>query len=151
MNPIRGILSGLVLTCGMLLTAKETAARLNYRICVPDQPTAIEAMAAGELAAYLEKTYTGKIRLNGSDGPILFSVGFAPEAREFSKDKDAFTESGFGVFCRKRTVLLTGLDDPNVRPCFGHEEGTLLSVYYFLRRYTGLKIYAPDPVHGANP
>lgn len=149
MNRIVGrMLTGLALFCGVMLPAKETVARLNYRICVPDSPAAIETMAARELAAYLEKTYSEKIRLNGSDDPILFSVGFAPEAREFDKGKDAFTESGFGVFCRKRTVLLTGLDDPNVRPGFGCEEGTLLSVYYFLRRYTGLKIYAPDPVHG---
>ena len=125
----RGIVTGLILICGMALPAGETAGRLNYRICVPDRPTAVETMAARELAAYLEKTYTEKIRLNGSDEPILFSIGFSPEAREFVREKDAFTESGFGVFCRKRTVLLTGLDDPKVRPCFGYEEGTLLSVY----------------------
>ena len=143
-----GILTAVILSWGMMLSAKEIASRLNYRICIPDQPAAIEKMAAEELAAYLKKTYTEKIRLNGSDAPILFSVGFAPENREFSKEKDAFTVSGFGVFCRNRTVLLTGLDDPGVRPCYGYEEGTLLSVYYFLRRYTGLKIYAPDPIHG---
>lgn len=142
------ILIGMLLICGTMLSAKEIAARLNYRICVPDQPTLIEVTAAEELTAYLKKTYTENIRLNGSEKPILFSVGFAPEAREFTKTKDALTSSGFGVFCRKRTVLLTGLDDPEVRPYSGFEEGTLLSVYYFLRRYTGLKIYAPDPVHG---
>lgn len=127
----------------MVLKSAEFSARLNYRICVPDKPSTTEITAAKELAAYLEKTYTEKIRLNKSDEPIIFSVGFAPEAGEFSKNKDAFTESGFGVFCRKRSVLLTGLDDT-----FAREEGTLLSIYYFLRRYTGLKIYAPDPVHG---
>lgn len=138
----------LLLAFTMLLAAGEFAARLNYRICVPDEPAKIESTAAAELAAYLEKSFTEKIRLNGSDDPILFSVGFAPEAREFSKAKDAFTESGFGVFRRGRTILLTGLDDPDVRPYAGYEEGTLLSVYYFLRRYTGLKIFAPDPVRG---
>ncbi len=144
----RGILTGVLLSCSVMLPAKEFAARLNYRICVPDQPAAIEVNAAEELAAYLNKTYTQKVRLNGSDKPILFSVGFAPEAKEFSKAKDAFKESGFGVFCKNRTILLTGYDDPNVKPYSGFEEGTLLSVYYFLRQYTGLKIYAPDPVHG---
>ena len=142
------ILTGLILTCCSIVSAKEISARLNYRICVPEQPAAIELTAAKELAAYLEKTYTEKIRMNGSEKPILFSVGFAPEAREFSKEKDSVKSSGFGVFCRERTVLLTGFDDPEVRPYSGYEEGTLLSVYYFLRRYTGLKIYAPDPVHG---
>ena len=143
-----GILTGLFLSCCIMLPAKEFAARLNYRICVPDQPAAIEAKAAEELAAYLNKTYTQKIRLNGSDKPLLFSVGFAPEAKEFNQSDDGFNDSGFGVFCRKRTVLLTGFDDPGVKPYSGFEEGTLLSVYYFLRQYTGLKIYAPDPVHG---
>lgn len=149
MNLFRyGIVTGLLLGCSAMLSAKEIAARLNYRICTPDQPSAIETMAAKELASYLERTYTEKIRLNGNDQPVLFSVGFAPEAKDFNKANDAFRKSGFGVFCRKRTVLLTGFDDPGVRPCYGYEEGTLLSVYYFLRQYTGLKIYAPDPVHG---
>ena len=108
----------------MVLKSAEFSARLNYRICVPDKPSTTEITAAKELAAYLEKTYTEKIRLNKSDEPIIFSVGFAPEAGEFSKNKDAFTESGFGVFCRKRSVLLTGLDDT-----FAREEGTLLSTF----------------------
>ena len=149
MNLFRYVfLTGVILFSCVMLSAKEIAARLNYRICIPDQPTKVETAAAKELANYLEKTYTEKIRLNGSDAPILFSVGFAPETLDFTKEKDAFKDSGFGVFCRKRTVLLTGKDDPGVRPYYGYEEGTLLSVYYFLRQYTGLKIYAPDPVHG---
>lgn len=143
-----GLTAGMILFFTMLLPAKEIAGRLNYRICVPDQASKIELMAAQELASYLKRIYTKKIRMNGSSAPILFSVGFAPEAGNFTKGKDAFTRSGFGVFCRERQVLLTGLDDPGVRPCYGYEEGTLLSVYYFLRRYTGLKVYAPDPVHG---
>ena len=152
MNLFRcGIFAALILCCSIMLNAGEFAARLNYRICLPDKPAMIESKAAEELAAYLEKTYSEKIILNGSDAPIIFSVGFAPEAKEFSKEKDAFKSSGFGVFCRKRTILLTGFDDPGVRPYYGYEEGTLLSVYYFLRRYTGLEIYAPDPVHGEKP
>ena len=142
------MLTGAVLSCCTVLSAKEIAARLNYRICVQDQPAKIETVAAAELASYLERTYTEKIRMNGSDAPILFSVGFASEAKEFNKAKDAFKESGFGVFCRNRTVLLTGFDDSDVKPYNGFEEGTLLSVYYFLRNYTGLKVFAPDPVHG---
>ena len=150
-HTFRAALTGLFLACTASLSAKEVAARLNYRIAVPDEPAKIEIAAAAELAAYLEKTFTKNIKLNGSDDPILFSVGFAPEAREFSQAKDAVTESGFGVFCRNRTVLLTGLDDPDVSPYAGYEEGTLLSVYYFLRRYTDLKIFAPDPVRGEKP
>lgn len=148
MNIFRIGVVSMILAGGMALSAKEVAARLNYRICVPDKPSDIESMAAKELSSYLERTFTEKIRLNGSDEPLLFSVGFAPEATGFSKEKDGFVSSGFGVFCRGRAILLTGLDDPGVRPCSGYEEGTLLSVYYFLRRYTGLEIYAPDPVHG---
>ena len=79
------MLTGAVLSCCSVLSAKEITARLNYRICVPDQPAKIETMAAKELASYLERTYTEKIRMNGSDAPILFSVGFAPEAKEFNK------------------------------------------------------------------
>jgi hypothetical protein len=45
-----GILTGLFLSCCIMLPAKEFAARLNYRICVPDQPAAIEVKAADELA-----------------------------------------------------------------------------------------------------
>ena len=137
-----GILTGFLLSGCAMLSAKEIASRLNYRICVPDQPEKIEITAAQELASYLAATYSKKIRLNGSEAPICFSVGFAPEAEKFSKNRDAFKESGFGVLCKDRTILLTGRD------IAGYEEGTLLSVYYFLRRYTGLKIYAPDPVHG---
>lgn len=138
-----GVTAGVLLFSAMTMHSKEFARNLNYRICIPDSPSKMELAAAGELSSYLQRICKNNIRMNGSEKEILFSVGFAPEATEFSKGKDAFKESGFGVFCRGRQVLLTGLDDPVER-----EEGTLLCVYYFLRRYTGWKVYAPDPVHG---
>ena len=97
MNLFRYVfLTGVILFSCVMLSAKEIAARLNYRICIPDQPTKVETAAAKELANYLEKTYTEKIRLNGSDAPILFSVGFAPETLDFTKEKDeSFEEIGF--------------------------------------------------------
>ena len=91
-----GVTAGVLLFSAMTMHSKEFARNLNYRICIPDQPTKVETAAAKELANYLEKTYTEKIRLNGSDAPILFSVGFAPEALDFTKEKDeSFEEIGF--------------------------------------------------------
>ena len=138
-----GLTAGVLLLSAMMMQAKEFAVNLNYRICIPDSPSKMELAAAGQLHSYLQRIYGKKIRMNGSEKEILFSVGFAPEAKKFSKEKDGLKESGFGVFCRERQVLLTGLDDPDEG-----EEGTLLSVYYFLRKYAGWKVYAPDPVHG---
>ena len=139
---MRFFLIGAIVCSSLMLLAKDFSTRLNYKICIPDQPSQIELKAAAELAYYLEKTYTENIKMNGNIKPILFSVGFSPEAVEFSKEKDGYKSSGFGVFCRNRTILLTGFDYLHL------EEGTLLSVYYFLRKYTGLKVYAPDKIHG---
>jgi hypothetical protein len=119
--------------------------RLNYKIVLPENPSAVRKFAASELKSFLEKNYSEKIKLNESDAPVSFYVGISGDAVMAGFTDLPDLKGGFGVFRKGRNILFTGFDDIDVNPekeCFG-KAGTLLSVYYFMGKYMGIKFYFP--------
>jgi hypothetical protein len=119
--------------------------RLNYTIVTPDNPSKICKFAAAELGAFLEKSYSAPISLNGSDAPLTFFVGVSGRAimAGFSDLPDM--KGKFGVFRKGRNILFHGWDDQDIDPVkeFYGEAGTLLAVYYFLGKYVGTEFFFP--------
>lgn len=119
--------------------------RLNYKIILPDNPTAICKFAGNELKEFLEKTYSEPLKLNGKNEAVTFFIGISSEAIMHGFTDLPEMNGKFGVFHKNRAILFHGFDDKNINP----EEniydyaGTLLSVYYFLNKYAGTGFYFP--------
>ncbi|OGV56762.1 MAG: hypothetical protein A2017_09865 [Lentisphaerae bacterium GWF2_44_16] len=119
--------------------------RLNYKIILPDNSSATCKFAGHELKDFLEKTYSTPLKLNGETGPVTFFVGISSEAVMHGFTDLPDMSGKFGVFHKKRGILFHGFDDKDVNPeeSFYDYAGTLLSVYYFLNKYTGTAFYFP--------
>ena len=130
-----------LLFVSVLCWGKVIEERLNYKIEIADNASPIVQAAAGELQAYLARIYSAPIMLNGSKEAISFYVG----ANELTLGMP----EGFAVICKGRSIKLYGNDDAETKPyAYIGENGSILAVFYFLRKYAGLKIYAPDQEKG---
>ncbi len=119
--------------------------KLNYRIIIPDNPTAVQRFAASELKTFLDLTYSAPLILNGKTDPVTFMVGFPEEAIMAGFTDVPAMQGRFGVFRKNSTFLLFGEDCNNLDPVktINYNAGTLSAVYYFLIKYAGTGFYFP--------
>lgn len=127
-----------------LNSKKVLESRLNYKIILPNNATQIQKLAAKELKTFLKANYTKAIVVNNTREPLTFFVGGSCDAVNNELVPELPENSEFGVFRQGRNFLFFGKDD-NIDPnksLRGHA-GTLLSVYYFLQKFTGIKFFLP--------
>ncbi len=139
----------LLLLAAAACTAGVVEKRLNYSISVRDDAGKVEIAAAEELKKYLARIYSAPIKLNGSSDPIVFHVGNAAATGDFKVPDGDGAPEGMAVMCRGRQVFLYGKDDADAAPySYLGDNGSILSVFYFLRKYAGLQVYAPEEDKG---
>lgn len=128
----------LLLLFPLLLAGKEKA---FFKVVLPANASKIEKAAGAELTSYLKKLYTKPIVFQGKKVPLLtFYVG--KNSLKGAKLPGDYPE--FFLKAGKDFILLAGHDEPGLSPWSTRgETGTLLAVYYFLRKYGGLTVFAP--------
>ena len=137
---MRKIIPALLLFLPFLL-AGNVAEKAFFKVVLPAEPSAIEKEAGKELTSYLKRLYTRNIVFQGKEVPLLtFYVG----KKAFPGEKEPGNYPEFYLRAGKDHIILAGHDDPGLAPwATKGETGTLLAVYYFLRKYGGLTVFAP--------
>ena len=128
----------LLLLFPLLLAGKE---KTFFKVVLPANASNVEKAAGAELASYLKKLYTKPITFQGKKVPLLtFYVG--KNSLKGAKLPKSYPE--FFLKAGKDFILLAGHDDPGISPWSQNgETGTLLAVYYFLRKHGGLTVFGP--------
>ena len=140
------LLYSLLLSCTSQVLASENPLekRLNYKIILPDNPTQTQKLAGEELKAFLNANYTKAIVVNGIKEQLTFFIGASAEAAQYGLVSALPEGCEFGIFRQTNNFLFLGKDD-NIDPqkSLRGSAGTLLSVYYFLKKYAGIKFFLP--------
>lgn len=119
--------------------------RLNYKIILPENPTAVQKTATVELKKFLSEIYDENIDLNNSKTQVIFYVGQSSESKKAGFSNISDMKMNFGVFRKNRSFLFCGYDDDNVDPYKTTKgyAGTLSAVYYFLNQHLGVSFLFP--------
>lgn len=113
-----------------------------YSIEIREAPTEIVRTAADELSHYLDKIFTRPIVLNGRECKVVFRF-------ENVSANDVEMPEGFAIFAKDNVITFKCADKNDAGPySYVGEDNSILAVFYFLRKYAGLRIYAPDEEHG---
>ena len=118
--------------------------KTSYRIVIPENATSEIKFAASEITYFVDKTTGAKIKtvvdaqLGTSSSQKLLSVGNTKQAQAagISAPESEFGTEGYVVKTVGNTMFFLG----------GGDKGSLFSVYEFVERVLGAKVYAKDEI-----